>query len=115
MNYEEIFSMVTQIMIIAGIIALAISLVTEFWIKAVFKNMPAVRLNVVVTVLSLVITFICMIAYSQIKSINLLWYMYVGILFLGFLVAIIAMNGYDKIFSYVYQWIRNMFGKTEGV
>lgn len=112
MNYDEIISVATTLMLISGIIAMCVSLFTEFFLKKLF-TMKTKTINAIVAVISIVATVICCVVYVQIKSIAVTWYGWLGFVMMGFLTACIAMNGYDKIFSYVFSWIRGMFGKGE--
>lgn len=108
MDYNMIFNIITQIMILAGIIALFVSVVIEFGVKSIFNSLKTSQINGIATILSILVTFICLIAYMQIMQINISWYMYIFALFLGMIVGTISMNGYDKIFSYIYEWIKNI-------
>lgn len=60
----------------------------------------AKTINIFVTIFSIVLTAIVMIAYCQIKAIIITWYMAVAFVVIGFMVAYAAMFGYDKLISY---------------
>lgn len=109
MNYDEIISVTTTLLLISGVIAMFVSLFIEFFVKKLFK-METKTINAVVAIISIVATVVCCIVYIQVKSICVTWYGWLGFIMLGFLTACIAMNGYDKIFSYVFTWLRGMFG-----
>lgn len=112
MNYNEVLTITSQILITAGLISLVVSLLMEFLVKKIFKLKTQV-INGIIVGLSEALTVLCGVIYIQVKAIHPAWFVYVGIVFLGFLVSIIAMNGYDKIFSYVYEWIRGLYGKDK--
>ncbi len=112
MSYDTVISVVTQILLLSAIISLVVSVVTEFLVKKLF-TLETKALNYFVTVFSMILTLIVAFAYFQIKAITTTWYIWVAVVFVGFLVACISMNGYDKIFSYVYEWIKGIFEKSE--
>lgn len=110
MNYTEVVNVATQILIIAGIVSMVVSLLMEFFIKKLFK-LNTKTINGIIVALSESLTILASVIYMQVNNIVPVWYVIVGILFLGILVSIIAMNGYDKIFSYVYEYIRKIFNQ----
>lgn len=112
MDYESVITIATQILIVAGILALLVSMIMEFLVKQLFSLSTKV-LNFIIFGLSEVFTIIAALVYIQVRAISTVWYIWVGVVFLGFLVAIISMNGYDKIFSYVYDWLRGIYKKGE--
>lgn len=112
MNYEEIISVITTLLLISGILAMCVSLFTEFFLKKLF-TISTKAINMVVAIISIIATVICCIVYVQIKAVYVMWYGWLGFVMLGFLTACIAMNGYDKIFSYIYSWMKEMFKKGE--
>lgn len=108
MNYDSIISVVAQILIYCGLIALVVSVITEFFIKQLFQLQTQV-LNAIVSSLSICLTIAVSIAYFQRAQIEVYWYYWLAVVIIGFIVACICMNGYDKVFSYVYTWIKNIF------
>lgn len=112
MTYETVITVATQILITAALISLVISVFTEFLIKNLF-TLTTKSLNYFITISSMVTTFAAAVAYIQIKSIEVHWYTWLAVVFIGFLVACISMNGYDKIFSYIYEWIKGIFNESE--
>lgn len=111
MDYDSIIEIVSQLAIYSGIIALIVSVITEFFIKKLFKLETQV-LNAIVSVASIVLTVIVAAAYFQKSQIEVYWYYWFAVVILGFIVACISMNGYDKVFSYIYSWIKGIFSKT---
>lgn len=110
--YEEIVTVTTNAITICGLIALLVSVLTEFWLKKVFV-MEEVDLNRAVTLMSLGCTIMVGGVYSSACMTSTPWYYWVGVVIMGFITACIAMSGYDKVLSYVYQWINNIFDKGE--
>lgn len=53
--------------------------------------------NILAILISMVLTLAAFFAYCSIKSIAIVWYMVVGAIILGFLVAYAAMFGFDKL------------------
>lgn len=96
MNYSEIVSHV--LMIIASLV-IVVNIVTEV-VKNVFELKNAKTINIFVTIFSVILTVLCMIAYVQLEAIVLTWYMAVAFIIIGFMVAYAAMFGYDKLLSY---------------
>lgn len=111
-NYEEVISVATTLLLISGVIAMCVSLFMEFFLKKLFQ-MNTKQINAIVATLSIIATVLCCIIYVQIKGIHVEWFGWIGFVVMGFLTACIAMNGYDKIFSYVFEWIGKLFKKGE--
>lgn len=76
-----------------------VNIVTEV-VKNTFQLKNAKFINIFVTVFSIILTFLVLIAYLQIKAIPLTWYMACAFIIIGFMVAYAAMFGYDKLLSY---------------
>lgn len=112
LNLELIIKVTTTLMMISGVIAMFVSLLTEFFIKKLFK-IKEKTINAVVAIMSIAATVICCIVYIQINQILVEWYGWIGFITLGFLTASISMNGYDKVFSYMYKWLSEIFRKEE--
>ncbi len=112
MSYSNVIEIVTQVLLLAAIISLVVSVLTEFLVKKLF-SMTTKALNVLITIASILLTVVVAIAYFQIYSLAVHWYTWLAVIFIGFLAACISMNGYDKVFNYIYQWIRDIFNSTE--
>lgn len=110
--YEEIVTVTTNAITICGLIALLVSVLTEFWLKKVFV-MEEAEMNRAVTIMSLAFTITTGGVYSSTCMSGTPWYYWVGVVIMGFITACIAMSGYDKVLSYVYQWINSVFGKED--
>lgn len=91
----------SQLMITIGALAFVVSVITEV-IKGigVLKKIPT---DIVVTVLSMVLTVAAFFAYAQYASLVVAWYLVVAALICGFFVAFITMYGWGKLNE---LWIR---------
>ena len=87
--------MLPQLVIAIGALAFVVSVITEV-IKGigVMKKVPT---DIVVIVLSMVLTMVAFFAYAQYAALVVAWYWVVAALICGFFVAFIAMYGWDKI------------------
>lgn len=85
----------SQLMIAIGALAFVVSVITEV-IKGigVLKKIPT---DIVVIVLSMILTVVAFFAYAQYTSRVVAWYLVVAAIICGFFVAFIAMYGWDKI------------------
>lgn len=85
----------SQLMVAIGTLAFVVSVITEV-IKGigVFKKIPT---DIVVIILSMVLTIVAFFAYAQYTSITIVWYWIVAAIICGFFVAFIAMYGWSKL------------------
>lgn len=85
----------SQLMVAIGALAFVVSVITQV-IKGigVFKKIPT---DIVVTVLSMVLTVVAFFAYAQYGAVVVAWYWVVAALICGFFVAFIAMYGWSKL------------------
>lgn len=96
MNYTELFSQLTMII---GILVALVNIITEV-AKKVHNFKSTESLNIFVTALSVLITFVSFVAYFQIKGLALYWYVLVAFVIIGFMVSYAAMFGFDKLIKY---------------
>ena len=84
-----------QLMAAIGALAFVVSVITEV-IKGigVMKKVPT---DIVVIVLSMVLTVAAFFAYAQYAALVVTWYWAVAALICGFFVAFIAMYGWSKL------------------
>lgn len=103
---ETIYSILPVILAIIGILAFMVSVVTEV-LKGigVFSKVPT---DIVVLLLSIGITVTAFVAYMQYIQQTILWYMILAAIMAGFIVAFIAMYGWEKLSE---LWKR--FGKDQ--
>lgn len=85
----------SQLMVAVGALAFVVSVITEV-IKGigVFKKIPT---DIVVIILSMVLTVVAFFAYAQYAALVVTWYLIVAALIGGFFVAFITMYGWSKL------------------
>jgi hypothetical protein len=84
-----------HLVIAIGALAFVVSVITEV-VKGI-GGMKKVPTDIVVIVLSMVLTVVAFFAYVQYAAIAIAWYWVVAAIICGFFVAFIAMYGWDKI------------------
>lgn len=102
---ETLTSNIMIILAVIGAIAFIVSVITQV-IKGVgvFAKIPTDGL---VLVLSIGITVAAFVAYMQYLHMTILWYMVIAAIMAGFVVAFVAMYGWEKLSE---LWKR--FGKN---
>lgn len=86
---------VSQAILAVAILAFVVSVITE-----VIKNigvMKKIPTNLVVIILSMVLTIVAFFAYAQYASLVIVWYLVLAAIIAGFFVSFVAMYGWDKI------------------
>jgi len=84
-----------QLITAIGILAFLVTVIIEV-IKGVscFKKIPT---NLIVLILSIILTVTGGVVYIQIQGIPFLWFYAIALLILGFIVSFLAMFGWDKL------------------
>lgn len=103
---EALFANMTMILAVIGALAFMVSVITQ-----VFKGVGAlskIPTDILVFVLSIGITVVAFVAYMQYIHMTILWYMILAAIMSGFIVAFIAMYGWEKLSE---LWKR--FGDTD--
>lgn len=90
---QELLSNATILLAVVGGLAFIASVITQV-IKDIFKKIPT---DLVVFVLSISLTVTAFIAYMQYIKAEMLWYMIVASVIAGFIVAFVAMFGWEKL------------------
>lgn len=90
MNIANISTLVAVI----GALVVIVNLLTEVIKKSTWNKLPT---NMIVLLLSVVLTLVAFFSYCQINTVAVLWYMVVAAVIVGFLVAYGAMFGFDKL------------------
>lgn len=104
---EQLVMNTTLIIGIIGVLAFAVSIITQ-----VFKGVSGLKkipTDILVFVLSIGITVVVFIAYMQYIQQAILWYMIIAAIMAGFLVAFVAMYGWEKVAE---LWKRFYKGNT---
>lgn len=92
---ETMLSNMTLLIAAIGILAFVVSLITQ-----VFKGvrvLAKIPTDILVFILSIAITVVAFIAYMQHIQIAIVWYLYVAAVIAGFIVAFVAMYGWEKL------------------
>lgn len=103
---EMLFTDMTAILSVIGALAFIVSVITQ-----VFKGvgvLAKIPTDILVLVLSIGITVTAFVAYMQYIQQTLIWYMILAAILAGFLVAFVAMYGWEK---FAELW--NRFKKME--
>ena len=104
---EQLVMNTTLIIGIIGVLAFAVSIITQ-----VFKGVSGLKkipTDILVFVLSIGITVVAFIAYMQYIQQAILWYMIIAAIMAGCLVAVVAMYGWEKVAE---LWKRFYKGNT---
>lgn len=88
------------IIAVIGVLVALTNVIVEVTKKATWEKLPT---NVLALIVAVVLTVAAGIAYLQIKSIAIAWYMIVALIVVGFMVAYAAMFGFDKL-KEVMKW-----------
>lgn len=89
----ELKDLSTLLLVIAALVAVT-NIITEVVKQLTHKE---VNSSLIAIITSLVTTMVSFVAYCQIQSITITWYLIVGSLVVGFMVAYAAMFGFDKL------------------
>nr|DAQ06978.1 MAG TPA: hypothetical protein [Caudoviricetes sp.] len=92
---ETLFANMTIILAVIGILAFCVSVITQ-----VFKGvgvLSKIPTDALVFVLSIGITVAAFVAYMQYINMVILWYMILAAIMAGFIVAFVAMYGWEKL------------------
>lgn len=103
---EALFANMTVLLAVIGALAFMVSVITQ-----VFKGvgvLSKIPTDILVFVLSIGITVTAFVAYMQYIQMTILWYMILAAIMAGFVVAFIAMYGWEKLSE---LWKR--FGNTK--
>lgn len=91
---EMLFTNMTAILAVIGALAFIVSVITQ-----VFKGvgvLSKIPTDILVLVLSIWITVTAFVAYMQYIQQTIIWYMILAAILAGFLVAFVAMYGWEK-------------------
>lgn len=81
--------------IILGIL-FAFSIAVNLIVEVVKRLVPKVPTDLVVFVVSIALTVLALFILAEVLTITVMWHYAVGAVFMGFIVAYIAMNDFDK-------------------
>lgn len=107
---ETLLSSITWVLIAIGALAFLVSVITEVTKNlSVLKKVPT---DVQVIILSMVLSVLALIIYCQYTAAKLLWYYVVAAVILSFIVAFVAMYGWEKLTA---LWQRFKYKKGDKV
>lgn len=86
---------ITTLMGAIGAIAFVVSVITQV-LKGV-KPLDRLPTDILVFILSIVLTLVAFFAYASYAGLVILWYYVVGAVIAGFIVAFVAMYGWTKL------------------
>jgi hypothetical protein len=86
---------ITTLMGAIGAIAFVVSVITQV-LKGV-KPLDKLPTDILVFILSIVLTLVALFAYASYAGLIVLWYYVVGAVIGGFIVAFVAMYGWTKL------------------
>lgn len=95
----EIFDL-SMILTVVGVLVALTNIIVQVVKKVTWEKMPT---NILVLVVSLILTLVAFFAVCQIKGIAVVWYMVITAVVLAFMVAYAAMFGYDKLVEILNQ------------
>lgn len=84
----------STIMVIVGGLVVVTNIITEVLKKVTWDKLPT---NILVVIISEVLTMASGAAYAQYKGIEILWYYVAAAVVVGFFVSYAAMFGFDKL------------------
>lgn len=84
------------LIIVLGVLVFLTNAVVEV-IKMAFGVTGATTLNKVALIVAISLTVVAYLAYSAYTCIAIVWYYLLGSIVVGFIVALIAMLGWDKV------------------
>lgn len=96
---------ITMLVTIIGVLVALTTVIVEVAKKATWDKLPT---NIVALIVAEVLTLGSGIAYCQIESVAITWYIVAGLIVSGCMVAYAAMFGFDKL-----REIMNWGGKDE--
>lgn len=85
---------ISNLLAIIGALVVLVNILPEVIKKVTWDRLPT---NIVALILSEGLTLAAGAAYAQINTIHITWYLVVGAVVVGFMVAYAAMFGYDKL------------------
>lgn len=92
---ETILTNMTLLIAVIGVLAFIVSLITQV-LKGV-GVLAKIPTDILVLVLSIGITVTAFVAYMQYIQQVIIWYMIIAAILVGFIVAFVAMYGWEKL------------------
>ncbi len=86
-------AVISAVLLIVAILVVITNIIVQVVKKATWDKIPT---NLLVVIVSMVLTVGAFLAIFQIKAVAITWYMIAAVLILGIFVAYAAMFGFDK-------------------
>lgn len=93
--------------IVVGALVFLTNAVVEV-IKKAFGVTGESLINKIALAVAIVLTVVTYLAYTAYMGINIVWYYFIGAIIVGFIVALIAMLGWDKVIK---MWQQSQKGE----
>ena len=106
MNYSTLVIVLAVLVLVTNII---VQLVKDI---SCLKERPT---KVVALIVAVILTVCTTVAYFQIKSLVLTWYIIVAAVIIGFIVAYGAIFGFDNLYGELLDKLKDLFGKKGGM
>lgn len=108
MNLETLLQYTSYGFMVIGILAAVVSIITQVTKEIAFLNRIPTSLQVLV--LSLILCPVALVAACQYLKIVITWYMVFGSFIAAFVVALVAMGGWEKVREI---WNRTKYNEGE--
>lgn len=108
MNVEVLMEYVTYALIVIGVLAFLVSIITQ-----VIKEMPGlkdIQTNAVALVIALILCPLAVVILCIYLQITIMWYYIVGSVIAAFIVYLVATGGWEKVAE---MWSRTKYNKTK--
>lgn len=108
-NYETITTLLATFILIGALLSLAVSFIMEFIIKTLFKEITkhVFAMNITICIMSLIVAvFFGWYKYQEITILSSIFTVAMWIM-----ISAISMNGYDKVYSYIWGSVKKFFNK----
>ncbi|MBM6949519.1 ribonuclease [Mordavella massiliensis] len=108
MNVEVLMEYVTYALIVIGVLAFLVSIITQ-----VIKEMPGlknIQTNAVALVVALILCPLAVVILCIYLQITIMWYYIVGSVIAAFIVYLVATGGWEKVAE---MWSRTKYNKTK--
>ena len=92
---ESLISNVLILVTVIGILAIAISVITQ--VTKTWGFLDKIPTAIQVYVISLLLTVLALVIYLQVQSLTFVWYYLVGAILLSFFVSFVTTNGWDQL------------------
>ena len=94
-----------------AILVVVVNILTQIFKS--FASKSEIPTRVFVLIVSIALTVVVFVAACQIYSIQIMWYMIVGAVVTGFVVAYCAMFGYDNLYGELKQLVQKLLGSED--